>query len=305
MGNLNATMLQKQLPRRKLKTKGTGTENGGWLSLGDCPHFPSVFQRPMPTPLVSLNDVTVRLGGVEILSHITATIEAGKLTALIGPNGSGKTTLLKAILGLVPYSGAVTLNGERQSVGYVPQRLELDRTLPVTVGSFVAALLGGQPLVFGAGTAGKRRVAQVLTRCNAAELATKPLGALSGGEMQRVLLAVALEPAPKLLLLDEPASGMDITAESLLYETVRKLVRESGVGVVMVSHDLSVVSDITDHVLCINRALVCEGGPHDIMTDATIARVFGHGHGVYHHHHDGEPHGHDHGAHSHEGGGHG
>jgi len=258
-------------------------------------------------PLVSIQHLTVTFGGTTALEDVTASIAAGSVTAIIGPNGSGKSTLLKAMLGLVPSTGTVTFDCHRRQVGYVPQRIDVDRALPATVGGFVAALLRRRPLVFGVGKRGREVVTRVLSTTGASHLVESPLGSLSGGEMQRVLLALALEPTPRLLLLDEAASGMDMGAESRLHDIIRDLTKNHGTGVVMVSHDLSVVSDLTDHVLCINRRLVCEGSAQDVLTDRRIAEVFGHHHGVYVHNHDGaheiaskHDHSHDH-HHSHGG----
>lgn len=250
-------------------------------------------------PVVTLEHLSVRLGDIEALTDVSVEIPAACLTALIGPNGSGKSTLLKALLGLVPYRGTVTFNLAGGPIGYVPQRLDLERTLPVTVGDYMAALRHRWPVALGLG---RRRhgIVDTLARLDAAHLVDRPLGGLSGGELQRVMLALAIEPTPRLLLLDEPASGMDLRSEQRLYDIVKKLIREHACAVVMVSHDLSVVSDMTDHVLCLNRRLICRGGPRDILTDATIAEVFGHGHAVYHHRHEADGqhdlHPHDHGG---------
>jgi len=261
----------------------------------------------MASPAASLHDVSVHLGGTPILENITCSIARGELTAIIGPNGAGKSTLLRALLSTVPLSsGRIELHVPRRKVGFVPQRIDVDRTLPLSVEGFLAALVGAKPLMFGVGSASRAKVRTMLERVASAELATRPLGGLSGGEMQRVMLAAALEPEPELLILDEPASGMDISAEACLYDVVKRLVAK-GAAVVMVSHDLSVVSEQTSHVLCINRKLVCQGGPQDILTDKTIRDVFGHGHGVYvhgghsgtHEHSHSHDHAHDHG-HSHK-----
>ncbi|MCK6440541.1 MAG: metal ABC transporter ATP-binding protein [Planctomycetes bacterium] len=246
----------------------------------------------MNQPLVTLKDITVRFGELVAVQDVSCAFRANEVSALIGPNGSGKSTLLRAVLGLDKYQGEIAFAINRSEIGYVPQRLDIDRSLPVTVSDFVSAMTTKRPLPLGIGARGKEKVRAVLERASAAHLIDKPFGGLSGGEQQRVMLALALEPMPKLLLLDEPATGMDINAEGMLYDIVKKLVREHGMGVVLVSHDLSVVSGLTQHVLCINRTLVCEGGPESIMTDKTIASVFGHGHGVYHHSHGGHEHHH-------------
>ena len=234
-------------------------------------------------PVLQLNNVTVTAGESTLIDDVTMKLPRGQLAALIGPNGAGKTTLLKAILGLMPFRGQIKVNGR---VGYVPQRLEYDRDLPMTVLEYLALSLQRRSIVFGIASRARRRVMKMLTDVGAADLADAALGKLSGGELQRVLLAGALQNEPELLLLDEPAAGVDIEGEQTFNDLIRREVRERGATVVLVSHDLSVVSDITDHVVCLNRKLMCEGSARDLLTAETIAEVFGGHKAVYGHHHD-------------------
>ncbi|MEZ5992864.1 MAG: metal ABC transporter ATP-binding protein [Planctomycetota bacterium] len=233
-------------------------------------------------PLLKLDHVSVSANGRKLVDDVTLELERGKLVALIGPNGAGKTTLLRAILGLVKYDGEITINAP---VGYVPQRLQYDRTLPMTVLEFMALTLQKRPVAFGIPARVKRRVLELLDTVGAARLARSSLGGLSGGELQRVMFASALQESPKLLLLDEPAAGVDIEGEATFHELILKQVREHGATVVLVSHDLSVVSDITDQVVCLNKTLRCVGSAHDLLTAETIAEVFGGHKAVYGHHH--------------------
>ena len=170
-------------------------------------------------------------------------------------------------------------------MGYVPQRLQYDRTLPMTVLEFMALTLQKRPVAFGIPAWVKRRVLELLDTVGAARLARSSLGGLSGGELQRVMFASALQESPKLLLLDEPAAGVDIEGEATFHELILNQVREHGATVVLVSHDLSVVSDITDQVVCLNKTLRCVGSAHDLLTAETIAEVFGGHKAVYGHHH--------------------
>ncbi|MCA8918665.1 MAG: metal ABC transporter ATP-binding protein [Planctomycetes bacterium] len=233
-------------------------------------------------PLLKLDHVSVSASGRKLVDDVTLELERGKLVALIGPNGAGKTTLLRAILGLVKYDGEITINAP---VGYVPQRLQYDRTLPMTVLEFMALTLQKRPVAFGIPARVKRRVLELLDTVGAARLARSSLGGLSGGELQRVMFASALQESPKLLLLDEPAAGVDIEGEATFHELILNQVREHGATVVLVSHDLSVVSDITDQVVCLNKTLRCVGSAHDLLTAETIAEVFGGHKAVYGHHH--------------------
>lgn len=233
-------------------------------------------------PLLELKGVTVEAGGKALVRDVNLSIGRGEMVALIGPNGAGKTTLLRAILGLMRYSGQIRVNGR---VGYVPQRVQYDRTLPMTVLEFLALTLQRAPVVFGISQATKRKALGLLENVGAAKLARSSLGGLSGGELQRVMLASALHGSPELLLLDEPAAGVDIEGEATFLEIIHDQVHHKGATVVLVSHDLSVVSDITDRVVCLNVDLKCEGNAKDLLTAERIAEVFGGHKAVYGHHH--------------------
>jgi zinc transport system ATP-binding protein len=235
--------------------------------------------------LLEVSNVTVEAGGKALVRDVSFTLERGELVALIGPNGAGKTTLLRAILGLLRYSGTIKINGR---IGYVPQRLQYDRTLPMTVLEFMALTLQQSPVVFGIRGGTKKRALELLSYVGASKLARHSLGGLSGGELQRVMLAGALHGEPELLLLDEPAAGVDIAGEATFMDLIHKQVHERKATVVLVSHDLSVVSDITDRVICLNVDLKCEGNARDLLTAERIAEVFGGHKAVYghvHHHH--------------------
>ncbi len=244
--------------------------------------------------VLSLEDVSVDAGGRKLVENVSFKLNAGELVALIGPNGAGKTTLLRAILGEIRYHGQIYVHGK---IGYVPQRLSFDRSIPMTVLEFLALSVQRRPLALGVAARVKQSVGAMLERVGGASLVSKPLGGLSGGELQRVLLAAALSNEPSLLLLDEPAAGVDIEGEAAFIDLIQREVRGRNCAAILVSHDLSVVADITDRVLCINRVLMCEGKADDLLTAETIARVFG-GHKAVYDHHRPVPHvheqGHDH-----------
>jgi zinc transport system ATP-binding protein len=239
---------------------------------------------------VSLTNVTVRLGAQLALDGVTAEVPPRGLTALIGPNGAGKTTLLKAILGLVPFEGRITFPhyGGRPRFGYVPQSLGVDAGSPLTVMDFMLLKLQRRPLWLG-----RRRPAAVealrqLRAMRAEELADRPLGELSGGERQRVLLAAAVSgpgKGPQVLLLDEPAAGIDAAGGELFAELLAKLTEERGMTTVLVSHDLSVVSAHARHVLCLNRRLMGEGCAAETISTETITAMYGRGKGLFLHDH--------------------
>lgn len=248
----------------------------------------------MTQPLLSIRDVHVDLGGVSILKGVTAGLERGKITALIGLNGSGKTTLLRAILKEAPYRGQIMFHcGHDHSrptpehIGYVPQKLNIDVRLPLTVRDLLALALQRRPLFLGVSRKTRSIIESLLRRVNAEPtLLEKPVERISGGELQRVLLGLALYPNPELLLLDEPAAGVDFKTDHKFYELLSQLNRETGVTVLLVSHELTVVSHHAHHVLCLTDGRIeCQGPPSEIVTGEMLQRIFGSDKAVFGHDH--------------------
>src|SRR5438270_5828875 len=224
----------------------------------------------MTTSLVSIRDVHVQLGGNAILRGVSAELCRGQSTALIGPNGSGKTTLLRAVLKEVPYNGQIAFHCGHdhsrpmpQHVGYVPQKLRIDANLPLTVCDLLALALQRRPLFFGVSRRVRRTMEEMLARVYARpQLLDRPVERLSGGELQRVLLALALQPEPELLLLDEPAAGIDFQHEEKFNELIAQLNRNLGITILLVSHELTVVSNHAHHVICLQDGYIqCQGPP--------------------------------------------
>jgi zinc transport system ATP-binding protein len=252
----------------------------------------------MSHALATIRNLRVTLGGRPVLTGIDADLVRDRITALIGLNGSGKTTLLRALIKECPYQGEVRYfcghdhtRHRPDHIGYVPQRLSIDARLPLTVREFFALALQRRPLFLGVARSVAKRADELLARVGAAHLVHRPVAKLSGGEMQRVLLSLALEPHPELLLLDEPAAGIDFADQKPFYDLLGEINRERQVTIVLVSHDLSVVSEHAHHVLCLqNGRIVCQGVPGDVLTQESIARTFGAGKRVYAH----EPHAHVH-----------
>mgnify|MGYP000095651379 CR=1 FL=1 len=226
---------------------------------------------------VVFDRVSVRLDGVSILEEVSASAPRGGCTAVIGPNGAGKTTLLLALLGHVPYSGSIRIGCAPGAarVGYVPQRLQFDRGLPMTVRDVLVMGLQRRPLWLGSAAAGRARARELLAAVRAESLERRRLGVLSGGELQRVLLALALEQDPDLLVLDEPASGVDVQGGQLFCELLERLRRERGFTQLMVSHDLATVTHHATHVVMLNRRVIAEGPPRVVLTPANLGAVFG------------------------------
>lgn len=246
----------------------------------------------MTLPLATLRGVGVQLGGRDILTDVTAQLRRREVTALIGLNGAGKTTLLRALLGEIPYSGEIRfdcVHGNRQQpghIGYVPQRLRIEGNLPLTVFDLCGLSLRRWPWFLPLGTRFRERVYAMLDAVSVAHLLDTEIRVLSGGELQRVLLALALEPTPELLLLDEPAAGIDFHMQEEFYGLIGRLNRERGVTVLLVSHDLTMVSKSVGHVWCLKDGQIeCEGSPHDLLHGDALARIFGSHQGVFGHRH--------------------
>lgn len=214
-----------------------------------------------------------------ILENISATIPNGSCTAVVGPNGAGKTTMLLALLGEVSYTGTINISPSKKAdnlrIGYVPQRLQFDRGIPLTVLEFMVMGRQRMPLWFGVRSSHRQKAYGLLAAVRMADLANRRLGALSGGELQRVLLALALDQDPDLLVLDEPAAGVDFQGEHLFCELLDKLRYERGFTQLMVSHDLSTVTHHATHVICLNRRVAAEGAPRDVLNTETLSKIFG------------------------------
>lgn len=241
-------------------------------------------------PLLSLEGVGVVRGGRPVLAGVTADIVRGRTTALVGPNGSGKSTLLRTILGEFAYTGRVLFRcghdhtrPQPDHVGYVPQKLAVDPRLPLTVRDLAGVALNRRPLFFGTGKKRSSRVQKLLERVGVGDRLDTPVDGLSGGQLQRVLLALALDPAPELLLLDEPAAGIDFQSQQGFYELIAGLSRDDGVTIILVSHDLSVVSRFAHHVVCLRDGVVaCQGPPGAVLTPGALAATFGPGTALIH-----------------------
>lgn len=243
--------------------------------------------------LLEASGLTVVRGGKEILSSAGLKVRDGEIVTLIGPNGAGKTTIIKVVLGLMKPDQGEVWRRPGLVIGYMPQRLHIDPTLPLTVGRFLA--LGGSRQN-GRGSRrngqGPGRAAEVLDEVGAGAIMETPLQAVSGGEFQRVVLARALLRDPDLLVLDEPSQGIDVNGQAALYRLISRIRDRRGCGVLMVSHDLHLVMADTDEVVCLNHHVCCAGHPEMVTNDPNYIQLFGKqvasSLAVYHHHHDHE-----------------
>ncbi len=230
---------------------------------------------------IRFDDLSVTLNGVCILDRVRARVPAGRCTAVVGPNGAGKTTLLMALLGRIPYRGAIHFeSGDRATgrpprIGYVPQRLAIDHGMPLTVREFLVAGRQRLPVWFGCRSRHCDQAGRLLSAVGADHLMNHSLGNLSGGEIQRVLLALALQREPQFLILDEPAAGVDEQGEKMLCELLDHLRAQQHFTQLMVTHDLATVGAHAEHVICLNRRVTGEGTPGEVLSTRILTETYG------------------------------
>ncbi len=249
------------------------------------------------TTPIEVRDLHVSFDGQAVLRGVSFRVPHGQLVALIGPNGSGKTTLLRCLLGLQkPTSGEIRLFGDTNlqralpRIGYVPQRLALDRSFILSVREFLALRLRRTRHWFWQPHAvTDAQLRETLADLGVAELLDRPLARLSGGQLQRVLIAFSLLTRPELLLLDEPTAGVDTPGEATFYELIARVQRQHHLTVVLVSHDLSMVYRHAAHVYALNGVICCEGTPEEVLNAEALKQAYGLHVAPYGHHH---PHAH-------------
>lgn len=233
-------------------------------------------------PLIEGDRLSLSFDGRPVLRDVDIALRPREIVTLIGLNGSGKTTLVRVLLGLVRPEGGRVRRRAGLTIGYMPQRFAVERTMPLTVARFLD--LGRRPR--------GRRPDEVLAEVGAGAVMQRQVANLSGGEMQRVLLARALLGEPDLLVLDEPSANLDVTGQVELYRLIRTIRDRHGCGILLVSHDLHVVMAATDLVVCLNQHVCCSGTPTRVVEDPAFVRLFGPRHGrdlaVYSHEHDHE-----------------
>lgn len=237
-----------------------------------------------PQPVVEAAGLTVHLGDRVVLQDVSFAVEPGEFMGVVGPNGAGKTTLLRVLLGLVgTYSGTVRIFGkeparlgpERHAIGYVPQRANFDRRFPVTA---LDVVMMGRVACRGLGRRlneeDRKAAVERLEWVGAADLMHRPIGELSGGQQQRVFLARALCSHTRLLLLDEPNTGLDIAAQEQFYDLLEKLRESHGLTVVAVSHDVPAIAARADRLLCINKNTHVHGSPAELLSSARLDEAY-------------------------------
>ncbi|GAB3111053.1 zinc ABC transporter ATP-binding protein ZnuC [Aestuariicella hydrocarbonica] len=237
-----------------------------------------------PQSLIQATDLCLQFGERQILNNVSLNLNAGEIVTLIGPNGAGKTSLVRVVLGLQAASQGTLTRQPNLRIGYMPQKLHIEASLPLSVKRFLQLALRRKsadslPVIL-----------ESLQLTGIEHLINNPMHTLSGGETQRVLLARALLRNPDLLVLDEPVQGVDVAGQSRLYQLIADIRDQRGCGVLMVSHDLHLVMAATDTVICLNQHVCCHGHPSSVTEDPAYLELFGQtthsGIAVYTHHHD-------------------
>jgi len=239
---------------------------------------------------VKIENLTVRMGGITILDNINSYLGHGTINSIIGPNGAGKTTLMNTLLGCVEFEGKITYLDEQENaikprMSYIPQKMEFDRGIPLTVYDFMSMTHCHHPLWIPHKKDNIPLIQSRLSIVGAERLMFRQFGKLSGGEIQRVLLALALMNDPEILLMDEPEAGIDVMGEQLFQELLKNIRDKSDMTLVFVSHDLSLVNSLADNVLCINKTIQCQGSSPEVMTSENLRMLFGGDSGIYKHEH--------------------
>ncbi|MDP6969192.1 MAG: zinc ABC transporter ATP-binding protein ZnuC [Gammaproteobacteria bacterium] len=222
----------------------------------------------MAEGILSARGLMVKRNRRKLIHDVSLDLQAGQITTLIGPNGAGKSTLVRTLLGLQKASAGTITKRPDLRVGYMPQKLNLESTLPLRVQRFIDLGLGKHRLP-------KNLLQAMFQACRIEHLLTQPMQYLSGGETQRVLLLRSLLNSPHLLILDEPVQGVDIAGQADMYQLIVNIRDQLGCGILMISHDLHMVAAATDQVICLNQHVCCSGHPQQVSQDPAIVELFG------------------------------
>ena len=227
-----------------------------------------------------ISNLSVRIGSDLILKDVNLHIHCGQMVALIGPNGAGKSTLVKAILGQQEYDGIIAFSApgmrhrKMPRIGYVPQSPSFDPGDPVTVADLFASCQSNRPAFLGLAPDMRDKCMECLERVRGEELIDKRVGTLSGGELQRVLLALALEPLPNILILDEPLSGVDAEGQTDLMDMLDEIRKRYDLSILMITHDFGMLQIYTDQVVLIDHGILSKGTPAEVLESDEFHRVF-------------------------------
>jgi zinc transport system ATP-binding protein len=231
----------------------------------------------MDETLLKVSDLKVVLNNQVILDNVNFELGVGETLAIIGPNGAGKTTLFRALLGLVYYEGKIEWK-EGIKIGYVPQRLSIENGLPLTTKDFFE--LRGKKI----NPDDIKRAMEIVGLKNQEKYLKLTLGSLSGGELQRILIAWAILDHPQVLLFDEPTAGVDVAAEGSIYSLLHQIQKSENLTILLISHELELVFKYANNVVCLNKQSVCYGPPKDVFNNENLVKLFGPDMAIYQHH---------------------
>jgi len=237
----------------------------------------------MPNKILEVKELNVILDDNEILHNLSFVVNQKDVIAIIGPNGAGKTVLFKTLLGLFPYEGEIKWK-KNVKIGYVPQKIFIDKEWPLTVEEF-----------FGLKNASRQEIIDALSSVGIVNhdkrhlkhhILEKPIGKLSGGQFQRILIAWAIIKNPDILLFDEPTAGIDVGGEETIYNLLSQLQKEKGLTVLLISHDIHIVYKYANKVICLNKDMICYGNPYEVLDPQSLAKLYGGESKFYHHKHE-------------------
>ena len=233
--------------------------------------------------VLDVKDLAIKYGDRYVVKNVSFSLQKGKTLAILGPNGAGKSTVFKAILGLLDYEGEIKWNIDPK-IGFVPQRFDFDRTIPMTVKEFILLHVESNFDFWFPKQNILNDIKKYLTLVGAREYLNRKIGELSSGQLQRVLIARAVFGKPNVLLFDEPTADIDVEGEMTIYPLINKLSRELDFTPILISHDLNIVYEFADSVICLNKKMMCFGAPTSVLTPEQLNRLYGEGVGFYVHH---------------------
>lgn len=239
----------------------------------------------MPDNLLTIKNLEISFNGSEpVIQNVSFELKKGEAIGIIGPNGSGKTSILLSILGILPYKGNITLNTKTEkkenAIGYLPQKLEINKSLSITVRDFLNLNINSKDK-----KEKEKIIQEMLAFLHSEDLIDKQFIHLSRGQTQRILFIASLLNNPEILLLDEPTTGADPTAEETIYHHIVELKEAKNIGIIFVSHDLSIVHKLADKVLCLNKQMICFGEPNVALNESVLKKLYGENIGIYEHTH--------------------
>lgn len=268
-------------PKQGIRIRGSFVEEEKQAVYGKRAYRKLPKTKPCGFHRVMIENLRVRAGNTTIIEDLSLDIACGKLTVIIGKNGAGKSTLIRTILGEIPHEGTIEFRDLKDNtignlkIGYVPQQLNIEKNAPVSVYDLVAGYTSRVPVFLRKSKKLYEMIKERLALFDGADLIDKQLGDLSGGELQRVLLTIACTPVPNLLILDEPVSGIDFNGRKLFYKIINELKLQYDMSIILVSHDLDLTKEYADSVVLIDKTVLKEGTPREVMASAEFKQVFG------------------------------